>query len=1490
MGKKQTSWKTRGMNQDMSVSAFNPEFAFENINLRLATNEHNTTMSWVNERGTEQIFMIQHTGEETWEYVGFKGVVVGTAVINGKLIVFTHGINDTDYIYKLYFIPSPTGTGLFMEQEVLFEGNLKLSTEHPLETLVSYESDLVQKVYWTDGINQPRVINVAAKEQKKIGNTYIDTQFDFVPTLQLKEEVSVQKLFESSGMFAPGVIQYCFTYYNKHGQESNIFHTTPLLYISHRDRGASPEDKVANSFKITVKDVDTTFDYLRIYSVQRTSLDATPIVRRVQDIPTSVATKDGEIYSITFTDTGASGDSVDPTELLYKGGEVISAGTMTQKDNTLFLGDIRIKRQEVVEDYKELITGQGNNRFISDSKNRQIVPLEVNPFKFEGNPLAVNPNNYVYYSQLTATDANGTKMVPCGGFKRGDFYRLGVQFQHESGRWSDPVFLDDHQVLSKPSETTPTDQNPDETYKINLPIIEGYIKVGEYNGNRAEAADAYKDMLAAGYKKVRPVVVFPSIQDREVLCQGVTAPTVYTNIQRLTDKSLYAQSSWFFRPFWLLHDGGEDTWKNYEGCPRPDQMLGIGQTPLEYTNYGDLTGDKAYDPKLIKWAEIQGDFVRLDGNGQVKEDARFYIDDKFRTFHSPDVEFDEQMYSLDFADTFPCYVGQAEFKTTFSDIDIQTETPTAKSSSGGFIHKSFIKGKQAGIIAGLFYEDYTINDIEEGGEKKLQPDNEELLPSYWMVYPWQADGSLNNDINRPQDKGVQTAKLKKKIISNLRFADTTFEDGVSNKEYSDSMYPRLWSSEEATIVKFGSNVYAGNIDTMLIPETMDSLYLAFPRVYQGQDTYWRDEYAWEVQSFDSDVIFRTYSKNFDENKDEGIYQWDETGSEKWYKRVWDRPGEDYVDLVLKKSPIRMKYKSTPHLAFELNDYLNHRPSEEEPGALIEEPDYTLAVFEIKRNVGPNRDVRKDTRFGGNTDDALKANVWVPCGEATDLLPVDGGGFIDGTTQFTEDPNAYMKIEYLYGDTYYQRYDCLKTYAFTREDVNQIVEIGSFMLEGRVNIDGRYDRNRGQVSNLNMSPINFNLMNPVYSQKDNFFSYRIQDEDFYNNDTYPNQVTWTLTKENGAETDAWTHITLANILELDGDKGKVTALRRMDNSIISFQDTGISQILYNENAQISTAQGVPIELANSGKVDGRRYLSDSIGCSNKWSIAPTPTGLYFMDSVGKGIYRFNGQLENISLTGGMNTWAKANIPSPDKVWNPDVFTDSTKADNFISHYDKSNHEVLFVSRDKALAFSERMNAFTSFYNYGGGAFLENVEDSMVWIAPTPWLNATTLWKHQGAGDSSHCHLFGRRYGYGTTFICNAEPQADKTFTNLEFRSCVDGDGVLEGEKFEPFLPFDSLEVWNEYQHGITTLHSNQKPEPHFQDVSNSLARKFRIWRCDIPRNNADLSTDEGLPNCYRKIRKPVDRMRNPWLYLRLMKGVAENMPRAEVHDIVATYFS
>lgn len=1441
--KKQLLFKTKGMNRDLSVSAFNPEFAFENMNLRLSTNESNTMLSWVNERGTLRITDGNNAD------ITLAGYSIGTAVLNHKLVVFTtdnvnpdSSTGNNDYIYVLEYINAAKTQLKFVSynnHNYLYKGNLNFCTKNPLETLVSYEAENIQKVYWVDGRNQPRVVNLKNDSIKE----GIDTQFDFIPTLQLQEEVTVEKLVGSSGVFAPGVIQYAFTYYNKHGQESNIFYTTPLYYISHIDRGGKPDDKIDNAFKITVKKVDKNFDYLRIYSIQRTSINATPICKRIQDI--SLGTED----IVSFLDTGTAGNTVDPTELLYKGGETITAETIEQKDGTLFFGNIQTVRKENIPSLT--------------SENYVITDVGVDKRKIK--PHVVSSNTYVYENQLFASEENGNKGMSCAGFKCSDTYRCGVQFQYKNGKWCHPIWLKDYKVTQRSGYANNT---------ISLPRIEGQLK-----------ADITKKVSDLGYVKARAVVVFPTMQDRETILQGVINPTLSSG---LLD---YSQSSWFFRPLVKINQNG-----NTHNIPHTNTKGAVAPVSLHSFNSGDghfipstakipgfRIGEDVTDlTKITEFprgtvakgtSENRVEFMRsMEIQGVYTKDNSFTINNTQWTVHSPDLEFNDEMYSTDFANSTFRRVGEIKIDRTLSDILIETESPTISANASGFIHKSFNENGPYGIVSGLFYDDYLVDD-RVGDSNRIAAYPKETTSGKWLIYPWQMTGSLNNDFNRPADKGTQTAKLKKKVISNLRIASTTFETPLDGKGFTS--IPQLYSSDEATILKVGNHIYHGNVDTMFSPDAACANYLALDSMqWVGTNVFGDWFWGKNTTSFTSENWVKTTSKSFTAQEGNTLakYYNDTSTNKNGWKDVNANLGDEFVDLVLKKAGVRMKYKSTPHLIFEALSI--------DAAVWNVSDDYTLPVIEVCK--------KSTNMFGGTSTDALKENVWIPCGE-----PVLLGNKSDGTTVFYYD----------YGDTYYQRYDCLKTYPFTREDLNQIVEIGSFMLETHVNIDGRYDRNRGQQSNINMSPQNFNLINPVYSQKDNFFTYRILDDEYYKNTVYPNQITWSKTKENGADTDLWTNVTMASVLELDGDKGKVTSIKRLNDKLFCFQDTGISQILYNENVQVATQQGVPIEIANSGKVQGKRYISNTIGCSNKYSIVHTPAGLYFMDSNEKSIYRLGEGLTNVSLQGGFNTWCKQNIPAGSITWAADSF------ETFVGHYDSKNQDVLFINDKTALAFSEKMNAFTSFYDYGKTPFFCNIDDTSVWIK-----SDGSLWKHQ-AGE--YGKFFDQNKPYWMTLVGNQEPQMDKLFTNLEFRANVNGDGTLsDSGKFTPILPFNSLETWNEYQHGITTLGNmnGHAAMLHGEDTS-ALKRTFRIWRCDIPRNNYPLNTYpvrmDGEPDSiyqkrveaynlwlqgehekgiFRKIRKPQDRMRNPWIYLKLKNDGADTLNRTEIHDVVMTYFT
>lgn len=1663
MAKKLISFKTKGMNQDLSVSAFNPEFSFENINLRLSTVEGNTMMSWVNEKGTASITL--YDGKEYWSKEGESdvyeepqdssswthypigkeitvlGIPLGTAVLNSQIILFTcnNVTEESDKVYPdhIYLLKWYNASANQMVCKELYKGDLKFDDNYPIETLVSYENKLIQKVYWTDGLNQPRVINIVGDIKEDL-----DTQFDFIPELQLKEKVVIKKQI-GGGSFPAGVIQYCFTYFNKYMQESNIFYTSPLFYVSYANRAGSPEDtSIANSFKIKVTNVDENFDYVRIYSIHRTSLNGTPIAKRVADVSlkedtssnntvttnsfdaditddtTEVLTdSEGNKY-IEYIDTGVNGDSIDPTELLYKGGYGIVAGTIEQKDSTLFMGNLQqqslSKYNEIKEEVESNVTiGYYNNYY------NMIKTLKLEDYVSKSDYFNELNIETEYTDMATGSSVStGHIGASCASFRVQNYYRLGVQFQDSLGVWTSPIYIGDNQIPVKDSTTTPIfeanywEKTSDDRGLTNQTFF------GEIPSNIVES------LYNKGYRKARAVAVFPNYEDRVVLYQGVINPTMYTSEER-SNKTLYSQASWFFRPLYEINKiikvaESEDVRTfSFESSLSKEV---IKNNILSDSILNDSTKPSLYSPAfesfyystdiekdseggtslispftsgnyLLNDIEVQGDYDGAD---------RFKIDWQTVTFNSPDLEFyDIEGAHTELLDINFRQMGASVFNYTHSMINIQTETPTVNSRSAGakFNNKLFRGTGGCGIGSGLWYEDWIIDEERDTSNFIYAQSDIQA----WIVSPWQRDGSLNNDITRPSNGGVQTAKLKKKVIANLRYANTLFSPSADT--VSLDINPVLFMSDQNIIEKINSDkIYRGNIDTLQtsrcdtgnygtnpfdytsrnwifidsnLPDTFKTLvekthdlfnatnrsyydsYLNCDRIprplqkgtgnypsdknlyievqealnnwsdafnayenenvttnvftgddkdfledcvtkfstfkvedwswlmYTGGQWYFGEDFDADTTVVDIDKLSRTVLKYAKEMHiywlkvdDEGVYRsLGPKGSDSGYdwESISSDVGDTYTALRERNSLVRIKYKSTPHLVLDVKGTELNGQSVFWDLSDVEDKKYILPIINIERDT--TDETFKNTIFGGTSEDALKANVWVPCGEPVNLPST------------ATDTYFY----YLYGDTYYQRYDCLKTYPFTEEDVNQIVEIGSFMLESYVNIDGRYDRNRGQANNLNMRPTNFNLLNPVYSQRDNFFTYRIEEDDYYKNKEYPNQITWSKTKASGDETDMWTNVTMANTLEMDGDKGEVTKLIRLNDQLLCFQDTGISQILYNDNVQIASTTGVPIEIANSQKVQGKRYLSNTIGCSNKWSIVSTPLGIYFMDNTNKSIYVFNGQLNNLSSTGGFNTWCKKNILNTNGTWTPTAFND-----NFVGYYDIINQDVLFIGEDEdnALAFSEKFNTFTSFYDYGNTPYFCNLEGKGVWFKAIS--NNTDLWQHQ-AGE--YCSFFGSYKPYGMTLVGNPEPQTDKIFTNLEFRATIDTDGILEEEnnKFTPLLPFDSLEVWNEYQHGYTSLENltGNSAFKHGNDTS-SLKRKFRIWRCDIPRNNCLLdserditcpySTDAEL-NISRYIKNPMDRMRNPWLYLKLIKDTSDNNNyRTELHDFVMTYFN
>ena len=1524
-------FSNRGMNQDISVSKATNEFAFENYNIRITAIDDNTLLSITNERLpktlsvslldkkltpnkitvrqilTKYIATVERAAEvnisikltlvdgtiktiilkkgstilssdlsadiesisytqsltDYLYYVGdlpentraelsyIKGNYLGHAILNETLVLFTK--SDKDYI-SIFKLNKETNT---LEGEIKYSGNLNFSLDNPIETLPYYESELVQKVYWVDGRNQPRVINIVSDNIVE----RLDNQFDFNPTITKFPEVTITKKYSGVGLFPSGVIQYFVSYYNKYGAETGIVWASDLQYVTEYNRAAGPDETIVCNFKIDISNVDTTYDYARVYSMQRTSLNTTPICRIVGDI--NINNSD----SITIIDTNTNTETLDPTQLLFLGGDNFIASTLTQKDDVLFLGDLTIESQDI--------------------RNLQTIfsPKEEN---YE--------SEYVYFSLDRNYDKNNSlekSENSIKGFKRGEWYRFGVQFQKNDTTWTPPIWVGDKQcpLLSNDNEeycriiATFDIEKVYNLYENVSDVLNNYINYrllltetsaltrstiaqgfvnptvfnyeernvsGPYalsswitrarNGNvnfehlsdtGVEQEDSYVEIQGVTDKK--PPVVIPSDIDNSYNCYIISLGLQIGNKiniyygtakqEKVEDSYIYSNHNKIFsttinKASWKtahsetmillvdkcgisVDDLTFEQLKSFITNPQ-NPVSGWSNTNfgfVKYSNYlynSDYIATKEYPRVLTKIINTTQNSVGLD---VVNKRNRFYVDSSIVTFHSPDLENNKTL--IDGADLKFKIVGVVPINKYNSDISAEISPGMSKTASLKDENTHFVNN-------GLLVSDFLYTDF---GIKKEDDDfieNTESSEDY-KLYMWNKSGSItgSNKLTYKDNEIKESSILKHKIIA--------------NKSYSDSSLYWNTQYENANITK---------------PIVFDSSLMEAKKIEYDNDPN-------PTAPIRSVVYYGNYDKilSFKHGDEYSIYT-------------------DVNTYDLKcVDPIRIKYNSTPHAVFGF--YTMFKRDYQIPIYEIlpqlkgdTESEYTWDIsniynvdieelkdsyypwFEDFSNYSNNiinrsyefpylylcelyRDVDHDELYGDTDNESLEKLKWIPASDATPI-----------TNNITNS----------WGDVYYQRWECLRTYPTTEEDLNSVVDIVSLMVETYTNLDGRYDKNKESENIIYARPDNFNKINPVYSQANNYFTYSILDEKF-NQNKYFNQVAFSLQKTPISEIDTWCNISLASAFNLDGKYGKLNKLITVNDAILAFQDKALSVINFNNRTAISTENGVPIEIANSGKVNGYSVIGSNIGCQNKLSICEASSGVYFIDDLNKTMYGFNREgLSNISSK-GMSVWFKKNLTGNERCF-----------------YDRLTNDVYITNDSKCLVFNEVLDSFTSFMNYNNIHSLFNFEGASLIF------NKDLVY-----GDSPAVRIkkmFEGEYtdNYYIQYKINPEPFIDKTFTNIEFIADKLNNNSIDSiaSKKNLLYPFTEFEVWNEYQYGITNL-TKGRTYPNFE-------RKFRIWRADIPRDSSNGR----------------DRIRNPWVYLKLSNKDI-NKSKMTFHSFLVKYY-
>jgi len=1611
MEKQIAQFTNRGMYQDTSISKATNEFAFENINIRITPLNDNTLFSIINEKEPKELNVILDNGKTV-----ILGNYLGHCVLNDYIVLFTKG--DNDYIYRLQYDEIQnvlTGT-------VLYEGKLEFNSK--IECIGYYESENIQKVYWVDNDNYPRVINI-----KNTYNNDDSTQFDFNPEISIFPTINVTKEYKNTGVFPAGVIQYFVSYYNKHGIETPILASSDINYIDNTDRGSSPEDILKCSFKINIDDIDTSYDYLRLYSVKRTSYNGDIQFNIVKDINIKNQS------SINIIDNNTNQSSLDPNLLFFIGGKEFYASTIAQKDNTLFFGNIKLADNPVDESLVKLI-----NNTIKDNNGIKESSLVI-----FGNKTITLGDTKGFYTYERQSVNSSTEFKT---FKSAEIYRFAIQFQTKRGEWTSPIWVGDKicDVYPVIDETTKLATVANPVCTLTPEIINA----------------------ASNYKKYRLLMADAS-QDRTIVAQGVVCPTVFNYEERL-DNKVYSLSSWIMRP-----RGGNASWQHMSSTsdeiqgtnslapvvndgsgvstdgdepilftskiiylhPYPGHGCAVAVRRGRYINNNPPTWDESKISYLIKSANFKNgswkttyeevrlfiathtakdletdlgvtfekfkkfakqelsnvseakllgdswidfDFLKyssifnndkpngdrgyaytviveedetivnnkLDINIQTKKN-NFYVDNSLVTFHSPDIEYNTNIFknnNLNFR-----IVGIVPITSNYSDANIELNTKGLSSAyninKDNIINNSNISKTTKTLISNLLYRDfdweYTV-DGNTGFGGYLPTSN---LIDY-NIYMWHKQGSLigQNEETYNTTNGNSfdniIADLKKKTFATQRFSYNTvylepWESFISPTQYFDSNNIEYLQVE---LSKGNKIFYSGNYDKLLTftneyyvnnLKSFDPVRIKYKSTPHVVFSLWADKeasklntlpwlkeenenfseiygvntnpsYPWQINKLSKKSKIKTLgfyhfpNTTLTDNDVQNIFNIIKThyiGENKINHILYGETTTLYLFLcnMLSNAYLTVGYPNpgclTGIIKFETTNNILTIGNVKYSNSISDFPELIGLQFDLCELTNGNSidgsynlmpsfedykqgtiiEFYKDTRFDNYTFKYIEKDIDYNLKDITEYNS-DGYSYLYLAELYKDldyhnlyggyDEKALEAINWLpitnsvnietptgkaEGDTYFQRWDCLKTYPYTEEDINSVVDITSFMVETHINLESRYDKNIGTTNILNIRPQNFNLTNKVYNQENNIFSYNILDSKYYNK-VFNNQITWSLSKTNTENIDTWTNISLASTLNLNGSYGKITKLINNNDTILAFQDKAISAINFNNRTALSTENGIPIEIANSGKVDGYKVITDTVGCQDKQLMVKGNSGLYFIDKYNKSLFSINSEgLKNISNK-GMSVWFKNNI---DKI-------------KYLN-YSSSLQDIYITTDTLSLLFNENLNNFTSFLN-----FINHLNTNIVNYKGESYCFKDTEKVDKESSSCTPIQLSVGNYtnDYKISYRINPEPYLDKVFTNIEYIAEL----YNKDNRNISANPFGSITVENDYQYGETSISNVKYP---------NFTKKFRIWRTDIPRD--------------QNSKHKLDRIRNPWINLSLYsnKDASLTNSKLEFHNLNVYYY-
>lgn len=507
-----------------------------------------------------------------------------------------------------------------------------------------------------------------------------------------------------------------------------------------------------------------------------------------------------------------------------------------------------------------------------------------------------------------------------------------------------------------------------------------------------------------------------------------------------------------------------------------------------------------------------------------------------------------------------------------------------------------------------------------------------------------------------------------------------------------------------------------------------------------------------------------------------------------------------------------------------------------------------------------------SQYGGNTYESRSQNIAIP---ASGLIPV---------TTLTTAWNGDTFINYF--DVSTQLFDLTKT-TLPDTSLNETVYIP---LESSINCELRHDRSMRNdaiyTNACNMQEVagtwtngdgevwyqetSLYQYNTVYSQESTA-KYYVNVPTTVSTDTeFDCMVRVSKNKYNGESQDSWTLFPVNDFIEVRTNLGPITTLVTINNKLLFWQENAFGVLSVNERSLVQDSGGTLV-LGTGGILDRYDYISDSVGASDNQHVVTTQTGVYWLDTRDRSIYRFSQDLMNVSKSKLIQSWLDSQI-SPTNITNNIIRTvyDQRYNQVLVSFYNSSTLE------GSTLVFDETIDAFTGFYDFYTLRFIPYMDGFM---SVSHMYNTDFMFYHNSLLKEKCCFyshipaVVGSETAGSSKYVnstikvlFNDDYNYTKVFDNLAFVSTAT---VSDVEIYDN--TFSSIRCYNNYQNS-DYCDLSYGSGPVIGDLP--LQRDEREWTTDVPRNAVDKYYPTS-PNVFsaaniNKLRKFKERIRDKYM--------------------------